>query len=224
MSTTGASGFNSSVALKITGLPAGVAAVFSPASIAAPGTGSSTLTLTATGKALRGSYAVTVTATAGSSSKSVQFTLNVPSLAATLSAASLALQRGADGSVAVSTEHRRRIRLGGQDCGGRPARRSHREGLIHRRAGSREGRHHLRGLVQRGHQVHHSHRHPHRRRNHLAPPTQPHRNRARGAQVYVAVWRAAREGQPLPAVGPLAFPRPRKLHRTGRQWTQSALT
>lgn len=104
MSTTGTSGFNGSVALKAAGLPAGVTAAFSHATIAAPGTGSSTLTLVANGKAHSGSYVVVVTATAGSSSKSVQFTLNVPSLTDTLSAASLALRRGSGGSVVVSTK------------------------------------------------------------------------------------------------------------------------
>src|SRR5262245_35320980 len=47
ISTTVSGGFNSAISLSASGLPSGVTAAFSPASIAAPGSGSSTLTFTA---------------------------------------------------------------------------------------------------------------------------------------------------------------------------------
>src|SRR6478609_6193470 len=63
VSTTVSGGFNSAVSLSASGLPAGVTASFSPASIAAPGSGSSTLTFTASSTATTGTVNVTVTAT-----------------------------------------------------------------------------------------------------------------------------------------------------------------
>jgi hypothetical protein len=62
--TTVSGGFNSAVALAVSGLPAGASGSFSPASIAAPGAGSSTLTI-ATGTAAAGTYNLTVTGTGG---------------------------------------------------------------------------------------------------------------------------------------------------------------
>ncbi|HEY6972070.1 MAG TPA: Ig-like domain-containing protein [Candidatus Angelobacter sp.] len=58
-------GFNSTVSLSASGLPAGVTASFSPASIAAPGNGNSTLTFSASSTAATGTTNVTVTATGG---------------------------------------------------------------------------------------------------------------------------------------------------------------
>ncbi|WP_460594817.1 protease pro-enzyme activation domain-containing protein [Geomonas sp. Red276] len=66
VTTTGGTGFASAVTLSVSGLPSGVTASFSPATIASPGTGSSTLTLTASASAATGTKSITVTATAGS--------------------------------------------------------------------------------------------------------------------------------------------------------------
>jgi pseudomonalisin len=63
LATTAESGFNSVLSLAVTGLPAGVTAVFAPTKIAAPGTGSSTLTLTASKTATLGSAKITVKVT-----------------------------------------------------------------------------------------------------------------------------------------------------------------
>jgi len=64
--TTGVSGgFSSAVSLSATGLPPGASYGFSPATLAAPGSGSSTLTLTAGASTPAGTYPVTVTATGG---------------------------------------------------------------------------------------------------------------------------------------------------------------
>jgi subtilase family serine protease len=63
LATTAAGGFNSALTLAVNGLPAGVTAVFAPARISAPGTGSSTLTLTASKTATLGSAKITVKVT-----------------------------------------------------------------------------------------------------------------------------------------------------------------
>jgi hypothetical protein len=64
VTTSVSGGFNSAVALSASGLPTGASAGFSPASIAAPGAGSSTLTLTS-GTAAAGTYVVTIKGTGG---------------------------------------------------------------------------------------------------------------------------------------------------------------
>jgi len=59
-------GCNTPVTLAVKGLPAGVLASFAPALLAAPGAGTSALTLTATSKAAAGRYTATVSAVGGS--------------------------------------------------------------------------------------------------------------------------------------------------------------
>lgn len=81
ISTAAVGGFNSSVALSVTGTPAGVAASFSPASIA--GGGSSTLTLTAGSSVAAGSYSLIVRAASGSLVHTVTVPLTIASTAAT---------------------------------------------------------------------------------------------------------------------------------------------
>jgi hypothetical protein len=108
--TLGNAALNSSIALKLSGVPAGVTASFSPSTISAPGSGSSVLTLNSattaptnasSTAASGGSYTVTVTATAsagaasgGAISKTAQFTLKLPSLTASTNLTSLSLARG----------------------------------------------------------------------------------------------------------------------------------
>jgi pseudomonalisin len=70
-------GFKSSIALSVSGLPTGVTASFSPSSIASPGNGSSTLTLTASATAAAGTYSPVLTAKGGNYTSTQTLTLSV---------------------------------------------------------------------------------------------------------------------------------------------------
>ncbi len=76
--TTAISGsFNSAIALSASGLGGGLSVSFSPSSIAAPGSGTSTMKVTATKKAVLGSHAITVTATGGGKTQTTVVTVNI---------------------------------------------------------------------------------------------------------------------------------------------------
>ena len=77
ISTSGSNGFNSAVTLKASGMPSGVTVSFTPGTIAAPGTGSSTMKVTASSKASTGTYTMTVTATGGGLTKTASVKLMV---------------------------------------------------------------------------------------------------------------------------------------------------
>jgi uncharacterized membrane protein len=108
ISTTVSGGFNSAVSLAVSGLPAGVTASFSPASIAAPGNGSSTLTLSASSTATTGTVSLSITATGGSVSHTTTIALTVnsaatPDFSVSASPASLSVTQGSSGSSTIST-------------------------------------------------------------------------------------------------------------------------
>jgi uncharacterized protein YjdB len=65
VTTTVNNGFSAPISLSISGLPAGVTAVFSPSGFAAPGSGTSTLTVSAAASAAVGTSTATVTASGG---------------------------------------------------------------------------------------------------------------------------------------------------------------
>ncbi len=71
------SGFNSAIALTATGVPSGVTYSFSPASIAAPGSGSSRLNLAAGPSVALGSYRITITGAGGGQTRSTYLTLQI---------------------------------------------------------------------------------------------------------------------------------------------------
>src|SRR5258707_956741 len=105
-STTGT--FNSAVSLSASGLPAGVTASFSPSSIAAPGSGSSTLTFTASSTASTGTSNVTVTASGGGVTHTTTVALTIspaaaPNFTVTASPTSLSVAHGASGTATIST-------------------------------------------------------------------------------------------------------------------------
>jgi hypothetical protein len=76
--TTSISGsFNSAISLSASGLPSGATASFSPASIAAPGSGSSTLTISTASTTAAGTYSVTITGTGGGITHTTTLSLTV---------------------------------------------------------------------------------------------------------------------------------------------------
>ena len=77
VATTVSGGFNSPIALTASGLPTGVTASFNPASIAAPGSGSSTLTISVGSAVAPGTYPITVTGTGGALSHSTTLALTI---------------------------------------------------------------------------------------------------------------------------------------------------
>lgn len=105
VSTTALSGFKSAIALSITGLPKGVTAKFSPTSIASPGNGSSTLTLSATAGTIGGSYTLTVTGSGGGLTKTTTIALTVigPTFTVTPAGTKVILSRGASLPLSIST-------------------------------------------------------------------------------------------------------------------------
>lgn len=64
ITVTVSGGFNSAVSLSASGMPSGTTVTFNPATLPAPGSGSSTMTITV-GTTLQGTYPLTVTATGG---------------------------------------------------------------------------------------------------------------------------------------------------------------
>jgi len=70
-------GFNSAIALSATGLPSGVTYSFSPASIAAPGSGTSHFNLTVSNTAATGTYPITITGTGGGLTHTTTLTFTV---------------------------------------------------------------------------------------------------------------------------------------------------
>ena len=76
---TGTSGFTDSVALNVSGLPAGVTASFSPASVV--GSGSSTLSVVTSVTTAAGTYPLTITGTTGAITGTATVNLVVTSAA-----------------------------------------------------------------------------------------------------------------------------------------------
>jgi kumamolisin len=107
LTTAVSGGFDSAVALSASGLPTGVTAAFSPASIAAPGSGSSKLTLTVASTAAAGTSTITVTGTGGGITHTATVTLTVTAATAgaftiSVSPTSGYLDRGQSGYAAVT--------------------------------------------------------------------------------------------------------------------------
>jgi subtilase family serine protease len=77
VTTTVSGGFNSAIALSATGVPSGVTYSFSPASIAAPGSGTSDFNLTVSRTAPTGTYPITITGTGGGLTHTTVLTLTI---------------------------------------------------------------------------------------------------------------------------------------------------
>jgi hypothetical protein len=108
ITTTISGSFNSVVTLSASGLPAGVTASFSPASIAAPGSGSATLTIAASASTAPGVYSVVVNGAGGGKTHSATINLTVGAAATadfTIASApsSLAVTAGSSGATTITT-------------------------------------------------------------------------------------------------------------------------
>jgi hypothetical protein len=100
-------GFSSAVALSASGMPTGVTASFSPASISG-GAGSSTLTLTTTTSAAAGTSTVTITGTGGGLTKTATVSLTItkgttPSFTLSASPASVTVTRSGSGTSTITS-------------------------------------------------------------------------------------------------------------------------
>ena len=77
VTTTVSGGFNSAIALSASGLPTGLTGSFSPASIAAPGSGKSKYTLKAAKTTKTGTYTITITGKGGSLTHTTPLSLQI---------------------------------------------------------------------------------------------------------------------------------------------------
>jgi len=105
LKTTVANGFNATISLSASGLPGGVTAVFSPPSLAAPGAGSSILTLNAAANAWTGAYTIRITATGGGLVATLPFVITVappPTFTLSESAKSVSVQQGSSTAVSLT--------------------------------------------------------------------------------------------------------------------------
>jgi pseudomonalisin len=71
LSVTVSGGFDATIAFTVSGLPSGITATFTPLRLAAPGSGSSILKLTAPTSAKPGTYSAAITAAGGSSTQTI---------------------------------------------------------------------------------------------------------------------------------------------------------
>ena len=103
LSVSVSGGFNAPVLLSTVSLPSGVSAVFSPVRLAAPGAGSSALTLSTSFAAKAGNYPITLAATGGGITKTAMVTLTVnPAPSFILTApASISVAAGKSATVTV---------------------------------------------------------------------------------------------------------------------------
>jgi hypothetical protein len=106
LSVTVSGGFNAAVAFSVIGLPPGVTAAFTPATLSAPGSGSSVLKLTATSATKPGVYSATAAATSGSSKQTLSLAVTVmpgPTFTLASSETSISLAAGASKSLTLTT-------------------------------------------------------------------------------------------------------------------------
>ncbi len=107
LATAAINGFNSAVALSISStLPTGITATFGTSTIAAPGTGSTTVNFLVAATVAAGSYPITFTAVGGGITQTAQLALIVvpaPSFTLTASANTLSIAQGSKASLTFTT-------------------------------------------------------------------------------------------------------------------------
>ena len=106
LTATISGGFNSAITLSASGQPSGVTVGLNPTSIAAPGSGSSSVTLTVAANTVPGTYPITVTGIGGGITKTATISLVVSAPAnfsISASPTSLSVARGSKGTSTLST-------------------------------------------------------------------------------------------------------------------------
>jgi subtilase family serine protease len=104
LTTSANTGFAAAINLAITGLPGGITAKFSQPSIAAPGSGSSSVTFAAANSTKPGTYSAIITAIGAGVTHPQSLALNVPGFTLTTSPASVALADGAHAAVTITAQ------------------------------------------------------------------------------------------------------------------------
>jgi len=104
VTTTANATFNAALNLSASGLPSGMTASFSPASISAPGSGRSTLTLSATTGVAAGAYTVSITAAGGGVTQTGKITVNVPGFVLSATSSAVSLHPGGKVTVTLTTQ------------------------------------------------------------------------------------------------------------------------
>jgi subtilase family serine protease len=108
ITTAVSGGFNSAIALSASGAPTGVTVGFSPTSIAAPGSGSSTAIFTVASTTAAGTYSITITGTGGGITHTATVSLTVsstvnPAFTVSASPASITVARNGTGTSSITT-------------------------------------------------------------------------------------------------------------------------
>ncbi len=106
LNTTVSGGFNAKVSFTVTGLPSGVSATFTPASLPNPGSGTSVFKLTASTSAKIGTYTANLSATSGSTVQKVAFSITVapvPTFTLGATQTSVTVPAGSSGTATFTT-------------------------------------------------------------------------------------------------------------------------
>jgi hypothetical protein len=106
ITSTVSGGFSNSIALSASGAPTGTTISFSPSTIAAPGAGTSTMTITVGSSTPAGTYPITVAGNGGGVQQSTSVTLTVtagPTFTLAASPASLSVTPGNQGTSTITT-------------------------------------------------------------------------------------------------------------------------
>ena len=108
ITTTISGGFDSAVSLSASGVPSGTTVSFNPQTIPAPGSGSSTMSITVGSSTPVGTYPITVTGNGGGIQQNATVTLTVtaqqqPNFTISASPASLSVQQGNQGTSTITT-------------------------------------------------------------------------------------------------------------------------
>jgi len=107
ITTTVSGGFSAAIALSASGQPTGVTVAFNPASFAAPGSGTSAMTITVAAGTTAGTYPITVTGVGGGITHTATVTLTVtgttPSFAVSASPTAITVARSSSGISTITT-------------------------------------------------------------------------------------------------------------------------